>query len=407
MRAIQLNATIPRYLVGKLGNLAERIYWSGYSAVYVGEVTEPSLPNGEWVKIDTRLGGICGTDWDLVRVKPLWYLEPYSSQPFVLGHEIVGDIREVGDDVAGRQPGERVVVEPLLWCRPRGFNNLCRYCASGRINLCERMTEGSVSPGQIIGACRDTGGGWGSALVAHHSQLYRVPDAVSDENAVLVEPFAVGLHAALNHMPADNDRVLIIGSGTIGLMTLQALRALGSTATIFVLARHDYQVDAAKRVGASEVFSTRTDFYSRIAESSDARLFKPTLGKRVVEGGCDVVFECVGTSDATDDAIRLARSGGTVVMVSAPATAKKVDWTAIQAQELSLEGSMYYDHAVDHDGRHGSTFDLALELMAAGRVDLGWMVSHRFTLEQHTEAFGTLARREQQRVIKAVFDFSL
>ena len=166
MQAIQLNATIPRYLVGQLGNLAERVYWSGFSLIQVGEVPEPQLPTGEWVKIDTRLGGICGTDWNLVNVKPLWYLEPYSSSPLVLGHEIVGTIREIGPDVDGWSPGERVVVEPLLWCRPRGFADLCRNCVSGRINLCERMTDGAVAPGQIIGACRDTGGGWGTALVA-------------------------------------------------------------------------------------------------------------------------------------------------------------------------------------------------------------------------------------------------
>jgi threonine dehydrogenase-like Zn-dependent dehydrogenase len=406
MQAIQLNATIPRYLVGRLGKLTERIYWSGYSAVYTGEVSEPTLPTGEWVKINTRLGGICGTDWNLVRVKPLWYLEPYSSQPFVLGHEIVGDIRELGPDVAGWHPGDRAVVEPLLWCRPRGFTDLCRNCMSGRINLCERMTDGSVAPGQIIGSCRDTGGGWGSSLVAHSSQLYRVPDSVTDAEAVLVEPFSVALHAVLNQYPADHDRVLIVGAGTIGLLTVHSLRALGCAAEILVLARHPYQADAALQLGASEVFSTESDFYAGIAERTGARLFKPTLGKRVMQGGCDQVFVCVGTSEATDVAVRLTRSGGTVTMVSAPVVPKSVDWTAIQAQELVVKGSMYCDHAVNHRGRTGTTFELALDLMATGKVDLGWMVTHRFPLEQYAKAFEMLADRDPHRVIKAVFDFS-
>ena len=72
-----------------------------------------------------------------------------------LGHEIVGAIREVGEAVEGWSPGERVAVEPLLWCRPRGFTDLCRHCAAGRVNICERTTDGAVAPGQIIGACRE------------------------------------------------------------------------------------------------------------------------------------------------------------------------------------------------------------------------------------------------------------
>lgn len=406
MQAIQLNATIPRYLIGQLGNISERILWSGYSLIHAGDIPEPRLPGGEWVKLDTRLGGICGTDWNVVHAKPLWYLEPFSSSPLVLGHEIVATIREVGADVDGWRAGDRVVVEPLLWCRPRGFTQPCRQCESGRINLCDRMTDGAIASGQIIGACRDTGGGWGAALVAHRTQLYRVPDSVSDLSAVLVEPFSVGLHAVAKHFPADNDRVLVIGAGPIGLLTLHAIRVLGSRAQIFVLARHDHQAQAAIRLGASEVFSTKKDFYAAIAERTDARLFKPTIGKRVMQGGCDLVFECVGTSDATDDAIRLTRSGGTVVMVSTPAASKSVDWTAIQAQELEVKGSMYYDHALDHQDRTWTTFELALDLMAGGKADLEWMVTHRFSLSDYAQAFEALSGKDRQRVLKAVFDFS-
>jgi threonine dehydrogenase-like Zn-dependent dehydrogenase len=406
MRAIQLNGTIPLFLVGQLGRVVDRMYWSGYSMTRYGEVAEPPLPNDEWVKIDTRLGGICGTDWNLVRVKPLFYFEPFSSQPFVLGHEIVGDLREVGAAVEGWVPGDRVVVEPLLWCRPRGFAELCRNCTEGRINLCERMTEGTVSAGQIIGTCRDTGGGWGETLVAHHSQLYRVPDSVSDENAVLVEPFSVALHAVTRHLPADGDRVLVIGGGTIGLSVLQALRALGSRAEIYLLARHPFQADAGLRLRATAVFSTKRDFYVEVAERTGGTLFKPTLGKRVLEGGCDITFECVGTNDSTDDAIRLTRSGGTVVLVSAPTMARSIDWTAIMVQELRVEGSVYYDHSVDGQPIDGTTFGQALSLIESGSVDVGWMVTHRFPLAGYAEAFETLRHRARNQTIKAVFDFT-
>ena len=124
-----------------------------------------------------------------------------------------------------------------------------------------------------------------------------------------------------------------------------------------------------------------------------------------MQGGCDLVFECVGAEKTTDDAVRLTRSGGTVVMVSSPVVPKSVDWTAIQVQELKVEGSMYYDHAVNHQGHTGTTFELALELMASGKTDLGWMVTHRFPLARYAQAFDTLGRRDRHSVIKAVFEF--
>ncbi len=109
---------------------------------------------------------------------------------------------------------------------------------TGEVTRCEHLTQGKLAPGLMIGTCRDTGGSWSPYYLAHVSQLYRAPDEISDENALMVEPFAVGLHAALQNFPADHERVMILGVGTIGLTTLAALRALGSQAEIIVLARY-------------------------------------------------------------------------------------------------------------------------------------------------------------------------
>ncbi len=404
MKAIQVNPSVPRYLVGRSGRFDRRLYWSGLSIVYADDVPEPPLPNGEWVTVGTRLGGICGTDMDIVQAKPIWYFEPFSSFPCTLGHEVVGTVARRGDAVEGWQVGDRVVVEPLLWCRPRGFDEPCRFCRVGEINRCERITEGAIAPGLLIGGCRSTGGGWSANFIAHQSQLYHVPPSVSDTNAVLVEPFSVALHAVSRSLPADHERVLIVGAGTIGLLTVAALRALGSQAEVLVLARHEFQSEAARRLGATDVL-VGADFEA-ISARVEGRLFKPTLGRPVALGGVDRSFECVGNPRATDDALRLTRAGGTVTLVGAPVRAKDVDWTMIQAQELRVEGSMYYDHAADFGGRTWTTFELALDLMASGKVDLGWMVTHRFTLADHPRAFEMLIRRNRHSVLKAVFEFS-
>lgn len=407
MNAIRFNLTIPRYLFGKL---AEKIYppllWRRLSCTSLKQVLEPELPGDQWVKVRTELAGICGTDTSTVYLHTSTYYEPFSSSPFTLGHENVGTIVEVGPAVDRWQVGDRVTVEPTLWCAPRGFaeQDWCAYCAAGQPNRCIHTTAGDLSPGLALGACSSTGGSWSPVFNAHQSQLYRVPENVSSENALLVEPFACGLHAALKHMPADDETVLILGAGTIGLMQLAALRALGSKAEIIITARYPFQADAARKLGASKVLSGG-DLYQQIAEFTNAALYKPMLGKRVLVGGVDRTFECLGKDSTLDDALRLTRPGGQVVIVGVPGLAKGIDWTSVFIQELTVSASYIYDHAETWQGKTTSTFAITLEMMASGELDLGWMVTHRFPLEQYDTALRQIANKKQHPVIKPVFEF--
>jgi L-iditol 2-dehydrogenase len=406
MKAIQFRADIPRYALGlALGKFFPALLWSGLSCTYAAEVPEPRLPADDWVKLKTRYGGICGTDMGSIHLHTSPYYSALTSFPFTFGHENVGRVAQVGPRVRDWRVGDRVVAEPILWCRPRGFADLCEYCACGEINLCERHTEGQIAAGVLIGSCRDTGGSWGQYFVAHESQLYRVPDNVSDESALLVEPFAVGLHAALQNFPRDDETVLIYGAGIIGLLTLAALRALGSRARILVLARYPFQAEAARRLGASEIIAGHGDHHAAIAEHTGARWLKPIVGNHVMVGGVDRTFECVGSDASIDDALRLTRGGGCVVVVGVPGIPKGVDWTAIFAQELDVHGAYGYNHAEQFNSKTWRTFDLALELMQRRQVDLGWLVTHKFRLEEYARAFELLNRRGASKAIKAVFEF--
>jgi threonine dehydrogenase-like Zn-dependent dehydrogenase len=256
----------------------------------------------------------------------------------------------------------------------------------------------------MMGFCRDTGGSWSRYYLAHTSQLYRVPKAVSDENALMVEPFACGLHAALLDFPTDDESILILGAGTIGLVTLAALRALGSKAEILVSARYPFQAEAARRLGASRVLIGE-DLYAQVAVHSGASLYKPLIGKRVLVGGMPRVYECVGSSETLDDALHLAATGGKVIVVSVPGIAKGVDWTAVFSKELQLGASSVYHHVEPYGGRTWRAFDLALDLMSRGEVDLGWMVTHRYPLAAYKQAFSELGDRRCHAIIKAVFEF--
>ena len=405
MKAVQFTFSFPRYGLGlALGRWFPSILWSGLSCTVMRDIPEPSLPGPEWVKVKTGLGGICGTDLGAIYLHASPYYSPFSSFPFTFGHENVGFISELGAEVKGWKVGQRVVVNPLLGCAARGFSDLCAYCAKGEVNHCERFTKGTLAPGIMTGAARDTGGSWSAAFLAHQSQLYAVPENLSDENAMMMEPFCCGLHAALIDFPKDEEIILILGAGTIGLVTLAALRALGSRARILVSARYAHQAEAARRLGASEVLRGG-DLYSQMAERTGAQLLKATIGKRVIEGGVDRVYECTGSDSSLDDANRLARSGGKVVLVGIPAIARGVDWSAIYSQELTVLAARQFHNAESYQGKLWRCFDLALDLMASGKVDLGWMVTRKYALADYKQALGDLAHKGSKGIIKAAFEF--
>ncbi len=408
MKAIQFNANIPRYALGLiLGKYFPKILWSGMSCTYLAEVPEPQLPGDDWVLVKTRYGGICGTDMGTIHLHTSPYYSPLNSFPLTFGHENVGTIAQVGTQAGNWHEGQRVVVEPLLWCQPRGFQDLCRYCAQGEINRCERVTDGDLAPGIYTGFCRDTGGSWSPYFLAHTSQIYPLSERINDENGLMIEPFAVGLHAALIGFPHDHETLLIIGAGTIGLCTLAALRALGSHAEILVLARYPFQAEAAQKLGASKIISAARnyDYFTDLAEHTGARLFQPIIGKRIMVGGVDRTFECVGSDGSLDDALRLTRSGGQVVLAGVPGIAKGVDWTAIFASELQVCAASGYHHAEEFGGERKPAFDIVIDWLTRGEVDLSWMVTHRYSLDHYDQALIQLSNLGRNQVIKGVFAF--
>jgi L-iditol 2-dehydrogenase len=407
MKAICFEVSIPRYvLTYALSKVYPPVLWSPMAMVRCRDVPEPTLPGPHWVKIKTRYGGICGSDMGLVYLHDSFALEPLNSSFFVIGHENLGTIAEVGEAVEGFAIGDRVVADPYLSCDARGFEEPCVYCQHGQENLCQRVTDGDIAPGLIIGACRDTGGSWSPFFVAHKAHVYHVPEKVSDESAALVDPFSCSLHAVLTNYPADDQTVLVVGAGVIGLGVVAALRALGSKARIIILARYPFQAAAARAYGADEVIMTRggPDFYEVVAAAVNGRLFKPTMGKRIMVGGADLVYECVGSDDSIDDALRFTASGGTFVLVGMASMPSRVDWTPVWLNELTIKGT-YNCSTEIYQEQHIPTYQLALNLMAAGKVDLAPMLTHRFRLADYKEALATTANKENSGVIKTVFVF--
>jgi threonine dehydrogenase-like Zn-dependent dehydrogenase len=258
-----------------------------------------------------------------------------------------------------------------------------------------------VGPGIQTGFCRDTGGGWTQrTLVAHQSQLHRLPAGLPDEAAVAIEPLACAVHAALRANPGPDDTTLVIGAGNIGLFTVAALRRLTGAGRVICVAKHERQREEALRLGADEVVHPKQS-YADLPAMLGTEALKPELGKPVVLGGADKVLECVGAPGTMEDALRLTKPGGQVSLVGMPGARSTLDLTALWHKELNFTGTYAYG-AEEQRGERTSSFELAMEI--APEIKLETMVGPHYRLEEYREAIAAARSSGREGHVKVVFD---
>jgi len=406
MKALQYRKNIPRYALLKLlGPRFPSLYTAGVAPLSLVDIPEPKLPTQQWVRIAPRLAGICGSDLATICAKGSPYLAPVTSMPFVMGHELVGHITEVGRDVTTLRVGQRVVIQPALGCKARGIDPPCGLCRDHRDALCRNVTRGDVSKGIQIGYCRDTGGGFSQSLVAHQSQVYLVPNEIDDRAAVLIEPFACALHGALRVSLCETDTALVLGCGSIGLLTIAALRALGCRARIAAAAKYDHQRRHAQALGADVLLDTGGPVRRRFtdwAKVLDAEVLNPEMGKPTVLGGADATFDCVASSQSIDDGLRFTRSGGSFVLVGMPGIPRSVDWTAMWFKELNIHAAYAYGPERCADGEK-ETFLLAIDFMRTWGSRLATLVGPPHELGDYRAAIASALHTGRSGVVKTVF----
>lgn len=402
MKAVVFDGAIPRYLTTlAAGKVSRQALVGRGRTTEIREVGEPLLPTENWVRIATRLGGICGSDVNLVSLHVSPSTSPFSSFPFVIGHENVGTVIETGARVTRVSRGDRVVANPLLACRERAIDPPCAHCAAGHPSRCEHFTDGALAPGMLLGTTRGLGGSWGEQYLAHEDQLVRVDDDVSDKLAVLTEPLACVLAPIHSHMPASGSRVLVIGAGAVGLLATAALKTV-TDADVTVLSRYAYQAEHAERLGADRVVMTRNaDYFAELARITNSRLFKPILGPRINVGGFDASFVCVGNDAAVNDALRFTRSGGTVILLGNVSKLAKVDWTPVWLKELTLHGSLCYHGSTAHGAGSPGDFSAAARLIAGPlRERLEPLVTHVVPLANARDAIMIAMGRSKEKAVK-------
>lgn len=336
------------------------VYLTEPGKMEIVEEAKPEVkPGCALVKIEYN--GICGSDVHFYKDGRVG--DCVLTDKFVLGHEVSGTVVEIGTGVTDLQPGDRVALEPGCAC------GKCEYCKSGRYNLCPEVRFFAAPP--VAGALKE--------YVVHPADMcFKLPDNVSTMEGALVEPLAVGLHAASLGQVSLGQSVVILGAGCIGLVTLLAAKGRGASKLI-VVDLHEKRLEFARQMGATDTINAGTeDVLKRIEE---------LLGE-----GPDVVFETAGSPVTIAQTPFVVKRGGTVVLVGMAAESE-VSYNFFQVMEKEA--------AIKCVFRYRNLYPVAIAAIASGRIDVKQIVTHEFTLAQSNLAFETVVR-DAQNVVKGI-----
>ena len=398
MKALYFDNNVAKILALRVASVfSKNAPFGRFSPVRYAEVEEPRIPGPRWLKVRNLSCGLCGTDvhFLFMEMDPLTFpaATPGISRKY-LGHELVGEVMEVGADAGGFAPGDRVALR-VDWpsCCQLEIDPPCRPCASGSYMLCENLGKASLP-------MVDTGGGFSPYMVVHRSQPFRIPDALDADRALLLEPAASALHGVLKRKPEAGEKVLVVGAGTIGLMTLAVTRALAPEARLHCVARHPFQAEAARRMGAEDVLLSGKTLYKQAAEATGAAYRRGVLNNEILLGGFDVVYDTVGNDRSIKDSLRWVRAGGTVVILGINFQPGKIDYTPIWNQEVTVTGINC--HATESTGE--TSFEIAARLLADEDFPVAGMITHRFPMDRYRDAVRTFLSKGRSKAIKIVLD---
>ena len=406
MKALQFDITIPRYIFAKalktvFGN---SVFYKGPAkTVRLVEISEPVLPSPDWVKIKTVSCGLCGSDLSLIRLHNSPTASPFTSFPCILGHEIVGRITEIGQRVQGFAPGDLVAIDPALGCVTRDIAPLCPACASGRPGNCANSARGSLPPGMFLGVNSGVNGGFAPYLVAHKSQLYKVPEGVSETAAVLTEPLAVAVQTLLDNLPQAGDKILVIGAGVIGNLLIQATRALQPDCHISVIEPGAFAAEFALRKGADNLIP-HADVFAQTAAITGATIYKPLLGMEIAAGGFDKIYDTVGSAATLNLSLRLLTARGALSVVGIGGDVK-LDLTPLWLKLQTIKGVYGYGFTT-YRGKRRHVFEIALDLMAQNKVDAASLITHTFELDDYQQMLDVNLHKARHRAMKTIVSFT-
>ncbi len=324
------------------------------------DVPRPEIRGARQVILKVEACGICASD-----VMAYKGTHPYRTPPVITGHEVVGSIVEIAKEVSGLKIGDRVAVEPHVGCGE------CHYCRIGEYQQC--TNKGLIGVGDWIG-------GFAEYIVLEESMCYKIPDEVSFEVGALLEPYNVGLHAVRRGAVQPGESVGVVGTGTIGLVTLLAV-TMGRHGKVYATDISEFKLETAKALGAD--FGLNPD---KISVAEEIRIHEPE--------GLDVVFLTVPSEKAIDQALSICKRLGRVILIATLGEPVRIDTHKIQQFERSVIGTAMYNR---------DDWLLAVEHVGGGDVSgFQRLVSKRISLDEAPREIDDLAHGRRPDNIKTI-----
>ena len=334
---------------------------TGLNKMEIREIEVP-VPKEKQVLVKLEYVGICGSDVHYLEYGKIG--DFIVNGDFILGHECAGTVVALGSGVKNLKVGDRVALEPGCTC------GQCEFCKTGRYNLCPDVEFLATPPydGCLM-----------NYIAFPENMAFKLPDGISTKEGALVEPLAVGIHAAKQGNVKLGDSVVILGAGTIGLVTLLACKAFGAT-DITVVDVIPKRLEYAEKLGATAtVNAAETDVLAEIDRLTNKK-------------GADVVLETAGSAKTVAQTPYLVKNGGCIVLVGmAPQDIIEYNFSKIMAKEAEIKSVF----------RYRNIYPQAIKAVSKGIIDISGIITHEFAFDDVAEAFNFVINNKQE-VVKAV-----
>ncbi|MBP3674497.1 MAG: alcohol dehydrogenase catalytic domain-containing protein [Oscillospiraceae bacterium] len=306
------------------------------------EIPVPAVAENQ-ILVRIQMIGICGSDIHVYHGE-----HPFTSYPITQGHEVSGEIVALGQGVEGFAVGQKVTIEPQVFC------GHCHPCTHGKYNLCEEL--------KVMGF--QTTGVASTYFSVDASKVTPIPQSMSFEEGAMIEPLAVAVHAVRRAGDVAGKKIVVIGAGPIGNLVSQVAKGMG--AEVMVTDVSDYRLELAKGCGVDFAVNTRN------------REFGGAMVENFGPDKADIIYDCAGNNVTMNQAIRCARKGSTIILVAVFAGMATVDLAVLNDHELDLNTTMMYRH---------EDYVKAIEMVQSGKVKLQPLMSKVFPFGQYKQAY--------------------